>query len=68
MAAWLGTGDGGAYYMSTYTYTDMFGKGNPNIYKSIKHEEKHKQWHFIYFAYSKEKRSAFSSINFVGKK
>ena len=39
LAAWLGTSEGGAYTFATYTYTDMYGKGNPNINKPIKYRD-----------------------------
>ena len=62
LAVWLGTGDGGIYTFATYSYNDMVGNGNANIYKNIKHGEELKKWHFIYFAYSRKERKALGFI------
>jgi hypothetical protein len=30
-AAWVGTAEGGILHLTTYTYTNLNGDGNPNV-------------------------------------
>ena len=53
LTCWVGTPEGGILHFPTYTYTNMNGGGNSNYYKNIKHEDRHNQWFFVYFGYSK---------------
>lgn len=39
LAAWLDKS--GNYALATYTYDDMFGKGNPNVNLAVPHGGKH---------------------------
>jgi len=50
------------YAFATYSYTDMNGGGNANIYKTVKYGTELNQWHFVYFAYSTKERKAISFI------
>jgi hypothetical protein len=68
LAVWLGSGDGGIYAFATYSYNDLVGNGNPNVYKNVKYGEDHKKWHFIYFGYSRKERKALGFIQFEGRK
>ena len=53
MAAFVGKTDGGVIHLPTYTFTNLEGAGNPNVAKNIPHNDKHKEWFFVYFGYSK---------------
>ena len=68
LAVWVGAGDGGIYTFATYTYTDLNGNGNPNVYQSVKHGEEIKDWHFIYFGYSHKERRAVGYVDFKTRK
>lgn len=61
LAAWVGNGN---YAVATYTYTNMFGAGNANAYQLIPYGNVLNKWHFIYYAYSRSKRSAYAAIHF----
>lgn len=62
--AWVGTAEGGIIHFPTYSYTDNVGGGNPNVWKNIKHNDKHLKWHFIYFGYDWNKKTARAFIKF----
>ncbi len=68
LAVWVGNQEGGIYAFATYTYTDLNGNGNPNLFQLVKYKDDIKEWHFIYFAYSRKKRSAYASISFKNRK
>lgn len=62
---WLGQIDGGVLHFPTYTYTDMNGKGNPNYYKNIKHNNRHFEWFYIYFGYSKTLSKSYALVSWT---
>lgn len=62
LAVWLGAGDGGIYTFATYSYTDMVGSGNPNLYKNVRYGDQLERWQFIYFGYSRKERKAAAFI------
>ena len=39
LSAWLDKA--GNYHLATYTYDDMYGKGNPNVNQVVPHGGKH---------------------------
>lgn len=47
------------YYPCTYSYANMNGAGNANIYTNINHAGQNQAWHFIYFGYSKAQARAY---------
>jgi hypothetical protein len=61
-------GNDGIYSFSTYTYTNLVGAGNPNVYKNIKYGEDIAKWHFIYFGYTRKDRRAFAYVQFEGRR
>jgi hypothetical protein len=65
LALWVGDG---IYAFATYTYNDMNGRGNPNVYKSVKYGEQLPEWHFVYFAYTRKQRKAYGYVAFKGRK
>ncbi|CAD8123997.1 unnamed protein product [Paramecium sonneborni] len=62
LAVWLS--DQQLYAFATYTYTNMFGAGQPNSAQVIKHQNKHTEWHYITFQYNRETREAYGSTIF----
>lgn len=64
LCLWVGSGSGGIYAFATYTYTNMNGGGNPNTYKTVPYKEDLKQWHYVYFAYSRKMRKAIGFARF----
>jgi hypothetical protein len=56
------------YALATYTYTNMNGAGNPNVYKTINYGTELTKWHFIYFGYTKKDSRAFGFIQFESRK
>lgn len=40
----------------------MVGAGNANYYKNIPHKERHNQWFFVYFGYSKPTSTAYAYV------
>ncbi|KAM3142433.1 hypothetical protein pb186bvf_005335 [Paramecium bursaria] len=68
LSAWLGTVEGGSYALVVYTYINIQEAGNANQYQYIKHQDKHTEWHYIYFAYNRSKRLAYSTIWYKDRK
>ncbi|CAD8155329.1 unnamed protein product [Paramecium pentaurelia] len=62
LAAWVGEGDGGIIHLATYTYTNLEGGGNPNVVQNIQHQNRHTEWFFISFGYSRPQKKAVASI------
>jgi hypothetical protein len=52
LAAWVSKNPP-EYHFTTYTYTDLNGGGNPNVYKNTPYGLYLPLWHFIYFGYSR---------------
>lgn len=50
---WVGTTGGGILHLSTYSYTNMNGAGNNNMPQNIQHRNRHIEWFYVYFGYSK---------------
>lgn len=48
---WLGLG---FLHFPTYTYVNMVGGGNTNHHQNINHKDRHLQWFYVYFGYSKK--------------
>lgn len=59
--AWVGKG---YFHFTTYTYNNMFGAGNVNIWQNIPYDGDQTEWHFIYFGYSKIEKLAFVRVEF----
>jgi hypothetical protein len=68
LSAWVGTPFGGCLHFPTYTYTNLNGAGNANYYQNIAHKNRHNEWHFIYFAYSRKLRKSKVFVQFKGSK
>ncbi len=62
LAAWVGAADGGTYTFATYSYTNLVGAGNANVFKSVKYGSDHTTWHFIYFGYTRKDRRAYGYV------
>ncbi|CAK56140.1 unnamed protein product (macronuclear) [Paramecium tetraurelia] len=62
LSTWIGTAEGGIIHMPTYTYANMNGGGNANVWKNILHKDRHTKWFFVYFGYSKPQAKAYSYI------
>jgi hypothetical protein len=52
------------YHTNTYTYTNMVGGGNANVFQNYQHNGLITQWHFIYYGYSKADARAFAFFQF----
>jgi hypothetical protein len=65
LTVFLGKGN---YAFATYTYTNMNGAGNANVYKNIAYQSELTKWHFIYMGYSKKESRAFGFILFDSKR
>jgi hypothetical protein len=68
LAVWVGSGDGGVYSFATYSYTNLNGQGNPNIYQSVKYQNDLTEWHFVYFGYTRKDRKAAGYVKFTNRK
>ena len=68
LAVRASTRSDGIYAFATYTYTNLNGAGNPNLYKAIPYGKDLKSWHFIIFAYSKDKKKAAGFVQFKERK
>lgn len=68
LSAFVGSGEGGVYAFATYTYTNLVGAGNPNVYKLVKYGAEIQKWHFIYFGYNRNTRRAFAFVEFEGRR
>lgn len=68
LAVWVGQGDGGVYSFSTYSYNDLNGNGNANIFQNVKLNKDISEWHFIYFGYSRKERKAAGYVQFTNRK
>jgi hypothetical protein len=64
LAAFVGTLAGGVIAFSTYSYDGVTGTGNPNVHQSIPYHDQLTRWHYVYFLYEREHRSAFAEISF----
>lgn len=53
------------YQFPTYTYTNMIGNGNPNLYKNIPLQGRNTKWHYIYFGYSKITSQAYAYVKWI---
>jgi hypothetical protein len=65
LAAWVGKQDGGIIHLPTYTFTDLEGKGNANLFKNIPHKDRHTKWFFVYFGYSRPQQKAKAYIKWT---
>lgn len=52
----------GVYAFATYTYTNLNGAGNPNVYQTVSYGKEMTAWHFIYFGYSRELKKAVAYV------
>ena len=64
LSCWVGTPQGGIISAPTYSYTNLNGAGNANVVHNLEHKNRHLQWHFVYFAYSRKERKARLFIKF----
>lgn len=53
---------------TTYTYTDLNGRGNPNYWQAVPYENDLTSWHYIYFGYSRKQRAAYVYVEFQSRK
>lgn len=63
LAAFIGAQ--GEYVFATYYYDDLLGNGNANSVKTLKHQDVHKVWHYIYFGYSHHEKRAHAYAWFL---
>ncbi|CAD8058815.1 unnamed protein product [Paramecium sonneborni] len=68
LCLWVGQQAGGILYFSTYTYTDLYGSGNPNSVQNVQYKDDIAKWHFIYFGYSRVKQMAYAKVEFGFRK
>ena len=68
LAVWASPSNDGIYAFATYTYTNLNGAGNPNLYKAVPYGKDLNSWHFIFFAYSKDKKKAAGFVQFKERK
>ncbi|CAK86297.1 unnamed protein product (macronuclear) [Paramecium tetraurelia] len=61
-AAWVGQSSGGIIHLATYTYTHLEGSGNANVVQNIHHQNRHTEWYFVQFGYSRPQKKATASI------
>jgi len=66
LALFVGDGDGGVLAFVTYTYTNLNGAGNANLFKTVKFNNDLSKWHFVYFGYSRKTRRATGFVQFEG--
>lgn len=52
------------FHFTTYSYANLNGAGNPNVHQNIP-STLHKQWHYIYYGYSRIQRKAYGYIKFL---
>lgn len=61
---WLGKGES-VIHLPTYSYKDLEGNGDTNLFKNIPHKDRHLKWFFVYFGYSKAARKAQAYIRWA---
>lgn len=61
LSMWVGKADK-VIHLPTYSYTNMEGEGNANLFKNIPHKDRHTKWFFVYFGYSKPAKTAYAYI------
>jgi hypothetical protein len=64
LSAFLGTLAGGVIAFSSYSYDGLAGAGNPNLHQSVPYHDQIYKWHYVYFLYQREHRSAFAEVTF----
>lgn len=62
LAAFIGSQ--GEYVFATYYYDDLLGNGNANSAQTIKHQDVHYVWHFLYFGYTHIEKRAHAYASF----
>lgn len=65
MTLWVGTPEGGILHFPTYTYSNMNGAGNANLYKNIAHKERHLEWFYVYYGYQKSSSKAYAYVKWT---
>ena len=68
MSVFVGDTEGGVLAFDTYTYTNLNGAGNPNLFKTVKYGDGLTKWHFIYFGYTRKQKRAAGFVQFEGKR
>jgi hypothetical protein len=57
LSMWVGGPPAGnILHFPTYTYTNMVAAGNVNLVQNIAQENRHLEWFYVYFGYSKVNR------------
>ncbi|CAD8162366.1 unnamed protein product [Paramecium octaurelia] len=67
LAAWVSPSQDGIYALSTYSYQNLNGNGEPNIVQIIPQDKQETKWHFILFSYNRVTRIAEGYIKFQNK-
>ena len=66
LAVWASPRSDGIFAFATYTYTNLNGAENQNLYKAVPYDKD--LTHFIFFAYSKDKKKAAGLVQFKERK
>ncbi|CAD8207149.1 unnamed protein product [Paramecium pentaurelia] len=53
---------------TTYTYSDLYGNGNPTYWQAIPYEKDLVHWHYIYFGYNRHISKAYGYVEFFTRK
>lgn len=64
---WVGTAENGILHFPTYTYTNLNGEGNRNLFQNIRHEGNYVRWFFVYYGYSKVQKKAYTHVKWFNK-
>lgn len=59
---WVGNSGGGILHFPTYSYVNMNGAGNANLVQNIVHKDRHTEWFFVYYGYTKTDRTAYAFV------
>lgn len=54
LGAWVSPAQEGIYAFATYSYANLNGAGDPNAHKMVPYKNQLGEWHFVFFAYSRE--------------
>lgn len=66
LAVFVGDTEGGVLAFVTYSYGNLNGNGNANLFKTVKYGDGLAKWHFIYFGYTRKLRRAAGYVQFEG--
>lgn len=61
---WINPNANGVMSFPTYSYENMNCGGNPNLFQNVPHNNKHTEWHFVYYGYDRPERTAYVRVIF----